>query len=69
MIVSYYDAVKEIVGIDNMIGGNVNGPISNIEFRIISRDIFPIQYPDRVAIIGTKIKDIKIVDNKSPFRK
>ena len=32
MIVSYYDAVKEIVGIDNMIGGNINGPISNIEF-------------------------------------
>ena len=32
MIVSYYDAVKEIVGIDNMIGGNVNGPISKIEF-------------------------------------
>ena len=32
MIVSYYDAVKEIVGIDNMIGGNINGPISKIEF-------------------------------------
>ena len=32
MIVSYYDAVKEIVGIDNMIGGNINGPISEIEF-------------------------------------
>tara|TARA_Y100000356_G_C11095272_1_gene201431 strand:- start:196 stop:507 length:312 start_codon:yes stop_codon:yes gene_type:complete len=32
MIVSYYDAVREIVGIDNMIGGNINGPISKIEF-------------------------------------
>lgn len=32
MIVSYYDAVREIVGIDNMIGGNINGPMSKIEF-------------------------------------
>ena len=32
MIVSYYDAVRELVGIENLIGGNVNGPLSKIEF-------------------------------------
>ena len=32
MIYTYYDAVIELVGINNVIGGNVNGPISNIEF-------------------------------------
>ena len=32
MIVCYYDAVRELVGIENLVGGNVNGPISKIEF-------------------------------------
>jgi len=32
MIYTYYNAVIELVGINNVIGGNVNGPISNIEF-------------------------------------
>tara|TARA_B100000131_G_scaffold101892_1_gene98920 strand:- start:70 stop:387 length:318 start_codon:yes stop_codon:yes gene_type:complete len=32
MIVSYYDAVRELVGIEKLIGGNVNGPLSKIEF-------------------------------------
>jgi len=32
MIFSYYDAVRELVGIENIIGGNINGPISKIEF-------------------------------------
>ena len=32
MIVAYYDAVRELVGNENLIGGNVNGPLSKIEF-------------------------------------
>lgn len=32
MIVCYYDAVRELVGIENLVGGNINGPISKIEF-------------------------------------
>ena len=32
MIYTYYNAVIELVGINNVIGGNVNGPISKIEF-------------------------------------
>ena len=32
MTYTYYNAVIELVGINNVIGGNVNGPISKIEF-------------------------------------
>ena len=40
-----------------------------IEFINISGDIFPIQYPYSVLIIGNKIRDIKIIDSKKPLRK
>jgi hypothetical protein len=32
MIATYYDAVLKLVGIENLIGGNINGPLSKIEF-------------------------------------
>ena len=32
MIFAYYDAVRELVGNENLIGGNINGPLSKIEF-------------------------------------
>ena len=43
--------------------------ISNIEFIVISEDIFPVQKPHLFTNIGIKIRDIKIVDNNKPLRK